>query len=302
MIFNNRVQDDFKNRLAEKAKIVNDSLRKIMLEQTGIEPHLKEAMEYMLFSEGKRLRGALVLWCCEVTYNGSYNEDALVAAVAIEMVHTYSLVHDDLPAMDDDDMRRGQPACHIKFDEPTAILAGDALLTLAFEIMAKQVTEAAVSSKMTGQLAEAAGASGMITGQMADLLAEKKEPDAEYLEYIHKNKTAKMFRAACQLGALAGKANLKQMRDLSDFGLKLGLSFQIADDILDIESTTKQLGKTAGKDEKSGKMTYPALVGIDEAKKIEEQLVTQAINDLEDFDISAEILRDLAKALLERTK
>lgn len=292
----------FKEELAVKAGLVDKCLENLLAEQTEIQPRLKDAISYTLHSGGKRLRGALVLWCCELVSGNECGSDALVAAAAIEMVHAYSLIHDDLPAMDDDDIRRGQPTCHVKFDEATAILAGDGLVTLAFELLAKEIEEASSAVKMVAALSEAAGVSGMISGQMADLEAERQLPDRQMLEYIHINKTAKMFRAACQLGALAAKANVEQMRALSEYGLKLGLSFQVADDILDINATSEQLGKTAGKDEEAGKMTYPALVGIEEARKIEKQLVDEALESLTVFDESADSLRELAAALLKRNK
>ncbi|MHC4755081.1 MAG: polyprenyl synthetase family protein [Planctomycetota bacterium] len=283
---------DFTDQLNEKAGIINETLERVLSDQDSIEANLREAMEYTLHSPGKRIRGALVLWSCEVA-SGEVNSDAESAAAAIEMVHTYSLIHDDLPAMDDDDLRRGRATCHKAFDEATAILTGDGLLTLSFEILAKEVEDPCISVKLIGQLAEAAGPGGMIAGQMADLRAEKAD---------HTNKTAKMFRAAAQMGAIAARADVRQLRALSEYGLKMGLGFQISDDILDVWGTSEQLGKTAGKDEKAGKMTYPALMGIERSRELEEQLAREAIECLELFGERADILRQLAKSLLKRKK
>jgi geranylgeranyl pyrophosphate synthase len=230
------------------------------------------------------------------------NHNAEIAAAAIEMVHTYSLVHDDLPAMDDDDFRRGLPTCHKVFDEATAILAGDALLTLAFEILAKEIDQPTIAVKLIGQLAQDAGPSGMIGGQMADLKAERTASGEQILEYIHTNKTAKMFRCAAAMGAICGGAGQKQFDCLCEYGLKIGLGFQIADDILDVSASSEQLGKTAGKDAKAAKCTYPAVVGIEKAKELAKKLADEAVAALEPFGKEADTLRQLAMALLERTK
>jgi geranylgeranyl diphosphate synthase type II len=291
---------DFNSLLQNKAEFVNNILRDQL---TGREMpgELKEALEYTLRTPGKRVRSALVLWCCELI-GGKANHNAEIAAAAIEMVHTYSLVHDDLPAMDDDDLRRGLPTCHKAFDEATAILAGDALLTLAFEILATEVDEPTIAVKLIGQLAQEAGPSGMIGGQMADLRAENGRGNEELLEYIHINKTAKMFRCASAMGAICGGAEKKQLDRLSEYGLKIGLGFQIADDILDVNASSKQLGKTAGKDAKAAKCTYPAVVGIEKARELEKKLADEAVAALGPFGEKADTLRQLAMALLKRTK
>jgi len=226
------------------------------------------------------------------------------------MVHTYSLVHDDLPAMDDDDLRRGLPTCHKAFDEATAILTGDALLTLAFEILAKETDEPTIAVKLISQLAQDAGPSGMIGGQMADIKTSMFDPGClsstqnrvSRIEYIHTNKTAKMFRCAAVMGAICGGAEKKQLDRLSEYGLKIGLGFQIADDILDVSASSEQLGKTVGKDAKAAKCTYPAVVGIEKARELENKLADEAMAVLEPFGKKADTLRQLAMALLERTK
>jgi geranylgeranyl pyrophosphate synthase len=251
----------------------------------------------------------MVLWCCEMV-SGKVNRDAEIAAAAIEMVHTYSLIHDDLPAMDDDDYRRGRLTCHKKFDEATAILAGDALLTLAFEVLAKEIKTPAMAARLIGELAEAAGPAGMVAGQMADLNYEKKDAGEKMLRYIHTNKTAKMFRCAAVMGGICGStllttggvANEKQLKRLREYGLKIGLGFQIADDILDVCGTSEELGKTSGKDARQGKQTYPAVVGLEKSKKLAEKIADEAVAALRPFGEKAESLRQLAESLLNRTK
>ena len=290
----------FNSQLNQKAQFVDDLLLQLLASRQ-IESRLKEALSYTLGAPGKRLRSALVLWCCELV-GGQVNHNAEIAAAAIEMVHTYSLVHDDLPAMDNDDLRRGLPTCHKAFDEATAILTGDALLTLAFEILAKETDDPAVAVKLISQLARDSGPSGMIAGQMADLKAEKAGGNKELLEYIHTNKTAKMFRCATAMGAICGGATDEQLQRLSEYGLKIGLGFQIADDILDVSASSEHLGKTAGKDAKAEKCTYPAIVGIEKARQLEQKLAEEAMAALIPFGRKADTLRQLAMALLKRTR
>jgi geranylgeranyl diphosphate synthase type II len=291
---------NFETRLRRKAQAVNFALKKI-LDFQQINDELKEALSYALGTPGKRVRSVLVLWCHEL-FKAQMDHNVEMASAAIEMVHTYSLIHDDLPAMDDDDLRRGVPTCHRAFDEATAILAGDALLTLAFEVLAREIDPPTMAIKLIGRLAHEAGPSGMIGGQLADLKAEKTESDLNNLEYIHTNKTAKMFRCAAAMGAICGGANKKQYDSLSDYGLKIGLSFQIADDILDVTASSEQLGKTAGKDVIAVKCTYPAVVGMKKAQEIQKKLTEEAVAALKPFGKKAETLRQLAFSLLERTK
>jgi geranylgeranyl pyrophosphate synthase len=292
---------DFDAELSQKAAMTEETLRHILADQTEIPHRLKEAMEYMLFSPGKKIRSAIVLWCSELI-SGQTSEAALLAAAAIEMVHTYSLIHDDLPAMDDDDCRRGRPSCHKQFDEATAILTGDALLTLAFEILTDGVEDPRVGVRMVRLLAQSAGPAGMIAGQMSDLQAEHTPGTMDLLRHIHNNKTARMFAAASGLGAIAGGATESQLEELLQYGLKVGLCFQIADDILDETAASEQLGKTAGKDKQQGKLTYPALVGLEESREIAEEMTRQALAAIEPFGSKAGILRQVAQRLLNRTK
>jgi len=309
---NQAVNSDFNTQLSEKAQFVNDTLSRLLDRQTDISRDLKEAIKYTLEAGGKRVRSALVLWCCELI-SGGVNRNAEIAAAAIEMVHTYSLVHDDLPAMDDDDFRRGLPTCHKAFDEATAILTGDALLTLAFEVLAKEIDEPAVAVRLIGELAQAAGPAGMIAGQMADLKAENSPRrfasqkrsnggSEKLLEYIHTNKTAKMFRCAAAMGAVCGAAKDNEFDRLCEYGAKIGLGFQIADDILDVCASSEHLGKTAGKDAKAAKCTYPAVVGLEKSRQLQKKLADEAVAVLEPFGRKADTLKNLAIALLKRTK
>jgi geranylgeranyl pyrophosphate synthase len=292
---------DFNASLAEKVQITNETLRQLLAGQQKVPEALQKSLQYTLSGPGKRIRSALVLWCCELIAEGD-NANARSAAAAMEMVHTYSLVHDDLPAMDNDDLRRGRPTCHKAFDEATAILTGDGLLTLAFEVLADRIDEPVLAVKLIGELARAAGPAGMIAGQVADLKAENTVGSVAMLEYIHTHKTAKMFRCAARMGALCGGATPEPLERLGQYGLKIGLGFQIADDILDVSASSEQLGKTAGKDIQAAKCTYPAVVGIEQAKELERNLAREAVALLEPFGRSAEVLRQLAVALLDRSK
>jgi len=294
------VEPEFFHKLRQKAEYINGRIKDLM---NGLEigRPMQEVIQYALEAPGKRIRSILVLWTCELVA-GRITPNADVAAVALEMVHTYSLIHDDLPAMDDDDLRRGRSTCHRAFDEAAAILAGDALQTLAFELLATRIDDAGTATALVRELARAAGPAGMIAGQAADIKAENTNGDMELLQYIHTHKTAQMFRCGARLGAICGGANTQQLALLSDYGLKIGLGFQIADDILDVSASSSQLGKTAGKDLAAGKMTYPALMGIDRARDLAQELAQEALDALVSFGQRAELLRQLALALLEREK
>ncbi len=292
---------DFATSLAEKAQIVNATLEEMIAKRPEIRNTIRDAMLYAIRTPGKRIRSGLVLWCSEVICD-RIDPDAKTAAAAVEMVHTYSLVHDDLPAMDNDDMRRGQPSCHRAFDEATAILAGDGLLTLAFEILTQEIDDPVMAIKLIRTLAEAAGPAGMIAGQMTDLESENLPGSLPVLQQIHVNKTAEMFAAAAAMGGICAGADDEQIGNLVEYGLKIGLCFQIADDILDVSGTSEHLGKTAGKDVKQGKITYPGVVGIEESRRIAKQLTAEAVGAIEPFGERGEVLRQLAAVLLERTR
>jgi len=295
------INKDFAVQLESKVRLVNEVISKVLSKPGWIAPELIEPVQYVLEGPGKRIRSAIVLWCCELIA-GQVNHNAEMAAAAIEMVHSYSLVHDDLPAMDDDDYRRGRLTCHKKFDEVTAILAGDALLTLAFEILVKDIDKPAVAVRLIGELAEAAGPAGMVAGQMADLKAENGQVSEEMLLHIHTNKTAKMFSCAAVMGGICGGADDRQLKCLREYGLKVGLGFQIADDILDVCGTSEQLGKTSGKDVGQGKATYPAVIGLEKSRKLAEKLAGEAVATLGPFGEKAVMLRRLVGSLLDRNK
>ena len=259
-------------------------------------------MRYSLFSGGKRIRPILALASGEAV--GATVERVLPFACALEMIHTYSLIHDDLPAMDDDDLRRGKPTNHTVFGEGMAILAGDGLLTEAFRVMAEGVlrngqNRAAVLRALR-EVATAAGATGMVGGQVADLEAESKKPTRARVEYIHTRKTAALIRAAVRAGALVGGARPAQCARLDRYGAALGLAFQIADDILDVEGSTDKTGKRAGRDAQLHKVTYPAAVGMDNAKRRARELLDEALEALKPLGLPAEPLRQIAAFIVER--
>jgi geranylgeranyl diphosphate synthase, type II len=263
---------------------------------------LYAAMRYSLFNGGKRVRPLLAYAACEAL--GGAPERANAAACAVELIHAYSLVHDDLPAMDDDDLRRGQPTTHIAFDEACAILAGDGLQSLAFEVLsdaAHNPHDADLRLAMLSALARAAGPAGMVGGQAIDLGSVGQTLDQNALEIMHRHKTGALIEASVQLGALAsGRADEHALKALHIYARAIGLAFQVQDDILDVESDTATLGKTQGKDQAHDKPTYPALLGLDAAKAYALELRDQALHALRPFDQTAEPLRDLARYIVER--
>jgi geranylgeranyl diphosphate synthase type II len=263
---------------------------------------LYQAMRYSLFNGGKRVRPLLVYAACEAL--GGDPERADGAACAVELIHAYSLVHDDLPAMDDDDLRRGQPTTHKAFDEACAILAGDGLQTLAFEVLAdarRNPQNPQLRLSMISTLARAAGPAGMVGGQAIDLGSVGLKLDRDALELMHRHKTGALIEASVQLGALAsGRADADNLASLSQYARAIGLAFQVQDDILDVESDTATLGKHQGADIARDKPTYPALLGMDAAKAYALELRDQALHALRPFDIAAEPLRELARYIVER--
>jgi geranylgeranyl diphosphate synthase type II len=262
---------------------------------------IHRAMRYSLLSGGKRLRPLL---CCAASEAcGGTARAALPAACAVEMVHAYSLIHDDLPCMDDDDLRRGKPTSHVVFGEGIAVLAGDALLTEAFAVLAKAKPRARHSATdLVAELARAAGSRGLIAGQVADLEAEGRKPTEPALYFIHAAKTGMLLRAALKLGAMCGGATSAQLAALDRFGFALGLAFQIQDDILDATQSAKKLGKTAGKDAASGKMTFPALYGLEKSQALAARWTEEAVRSLKPFGPRAKILRGLAAMILRRDR
>jgi geranylgeranyl diphosphate synthase type II len=270
---------------------------------------LAEAMGYSLFAPGKRLRPLLTVLACEAV--GGTMSVALPAASAVEMIHTYSLIHDDLPAMDDDDLRRGQPACHKVYGEALAILAGDALLTAAFEVLAGGYSSQ-VAAVCCLELARASGSTGMVAGQVLDLAAEERialsyEPNLAFLRQIHRRKTGALIRVALRLGVYVGMGDLSEstaaaVERMDCFGEAFGLAFQVTDDLLDVESTTERTGKRVGKDAVRGKLTYPGLLGIAASREHARELVAEAIGAVQGFGTAGETLVELAKAVIDRDR
>ena len=293
---------DLKAYLEEKRGLVNRALEAYLPAVRGPAFRVVQAMHYSLFAGGKRLRPILCLAAAEAV--GGDAGEALPVACALEMIHTYSLIHDDLPAMDDDDLRRGQPTCHKKFDEATAILAGDGLLTEAFHTLAAAAPRfegrEAVLLEVTELLAKAAGYQGMVGGQMLDLMAEGRRVTLKELETIHRLKTGALLTVATRAGALVGGGNRVEVTALTSFGERFGLAFQVTDDLLDVEGTTAELGKPVGSDEKRGKATYPALLGLEASRQWAQRLVEEAVAILSPFQDRAAPLRELAEYLLVR--
>ncbi|NOT00793.1 MAG: polyprenyl synthetase family protein [Phycisphaerales bacterium] len=263
-----------------------------------LSPRLMEAMRYSALAGGKRLRPYLLTRCCEVC--GGSADDAFPAAAAIECVHAFSLVHDDLPAMDNDDLRRGRPTNHKQFGEAAAILAGDGLLALAFELVTRCPVEPSRVVAVVAELARGTGWLGMIGGQMADIDGQSQAPSRELSEYIHERKTAALFQSACRIGAIvAGAADESQVA-VGSFGRCLGHAFQIADDLLDVTSTSEQMGKGVGKDAKAGKQTFPAVWGVDESVEVARRAAERAVESLSPFGPEADDLRALASYVIQR--
>ncbi|WP_147164363.1 polyprenyl synthetase family protein [Pararhodospirillum oryzae] len=290
--------------MAAEAQAVNDHLDSLMPTSGDPEDRVVEAMRYASLDGGKRLRPFLVLQSAGLF--SVARTCALNVAAAIEMVHCYSLVHDDLPAMDNDDLRRGRPTTHRAYDEATAILAGDALLTKAFEVLALGGTHAdpAVRSDLVLELALASGGRGMVGGQMIDLMAERGlldgVQDVAAITRMHTMKTGRLISFSTIAGAILGKAPRPLRHALAAYAHDLGLAFQIADDLLDVEGSTATLGKTAGKDQAAGKSTFVSLLGLDRAREQARALSEQAVGHLDVFDEKADLLREVARFVVER--
>jgi geranylgeranyl diphosphate synthase type II len=287
--------------LSERIQLVEAYLEQHMPQETIYPEKIHEAMRYSVFAGGKRLRPVLTIAACEAV--GGTAAAVLPAACALELIHTYSLVHDDLPAMDNDDYRRGRLTNHKVYGEAMAILAGDGLLTLAFNFIAKNLPAGADPAKVVAvirEVSEAAGTLGMIGGQVVDMESENKQTSLETLNYIHHHKTGALFKAAVRAGGiLAGAANL-QLAALTDYAENLGLAFQITDDILDVEGDSALLGKPVGSDEKNNKATYPALIGLEQSKKMAEKYVAMAGESLRIFGENGRYLKEIATYLLDR--
>lgn len=294
---------ELKPYIKQKNQIIDAALER-MLQDSHSSKTLVKAMKYSLMAGGKQIRPVLCLAACEAV--GGVPEDALTAACALEMIHTYSLIHDDLPAMDDDELRRGKATCHIAFNEATAILAGDALLTLAFEVLSSvqfnDGNQAFRWLKVIRLISEAAGYQGMIQGQMLDIASEGIKLSADELETMHLLKTGALIETSLACGALLGGADRRQTDLLSDYGRKIGLAFQVADDILNVEGNPELMGKAVGTDRQRDKSTYPSVLGIQAAREFSKKLVQEALQALETFDKQADPLRGIARYIIERKR
>lgn len=291
------MQATLKEYLHQKQKVVDEGLESYLPPDTPDFPLIHASMRYSVFAGGKRLRPVLAILASEVC--GGALENILPAACALEMIHTYSLIHDDLPAMDDDDFRRGKPSNHKQFGEAIAILAGDALLTLAFYVIASATAQKNYVAPLVQELSYASGTAGMVGGQVLDILSEGKSYEMPQLERIHLCKTAALIQSATRMGAIASGVDRSVVQQFGIYGKHLGLAFQIQDDILDVQGSLAELGKTPQKDQAQGKLTYPALVGIEEAQKMalkQSQLAIESLGTLP----NTRYLIDLAEYVVQR--
>ena len=293
---------DIKAYLARKKDIIDKTLEKLVPPAKTFPPVIHEAMRYSLFAGGKRVRPVLAIAAAEAV--GAATADLLPVAGALEIIHTYSLIHDDLPAMDDDDLRRGRPTCHKAYGEAIAILAGDGLLTMAFEVLSDprrlKSIQARTMVSMIREIAVASGVFGMVGGQVVDIQSENKEIDFPTLEYIHTHKTGALIRASVRVGALYAKAGKRQFAALTRYGEMAGLAFQIVDDILDVTGKQEELGKDIGSDLEKGKKTFPSFLGLEESRRRAEEVVGEALDALKGFGRKADPLRELAKYIINR--
>ena len=294
---------NLKDYLDNRSALVDQGMEKYLPGGDRMPQSLHQSMRYSVFAGGKRLRPILLIAACEAV--GGSAKDVLHAACALEMIHTYSLVHDDLPAMDDDDFRRGRPTNHKVYGEATAILAGDALLTEAFRLLADAKANSGIPAEKALRvieiLARYAGSQGMVGGQVVDMESEGKEIDFPTLEYIHTHKTGALILASIQIGALLGGGDEEQVAALTRFGGAAGLAFQIADDILDVVGEQTELGKDIGSDEERGKATYPALLGVPEARVRARELCDIAVDALAPLGDDAATLQSLARYIIDRS-
>lgn len=294
---------DLKSYLKERCTIVDEALERHLPRESELPVSVHRSMRYSIFAGGKRIRPVLMLASCEAV--GGTLDLALPAACAMEMIHTYSLIHDDLPAMDDDDFRRGRPTNHKVFGEAIAILAGDALLTEAFILMSSPEYAAKVGASrllpVIHEIGFCAGSRGMVGGQVVDMESEgQKDIDLATVQYIHTHKTGALMKASVKAGAILGGAEGDALAAMTRYGEAIGLAFQIADDILDIEGTTEQIGKDAGSDQARGKATYPAVMGLADSKRRAQELVEIALESLAPFGEKAEPLREIARYIVSR--
>jgi geranylgeranyl diphosphate synthase type II len=289
-----------KSTLATYANIVETELNRILPPISDVPSRIHESVRYSIFAGGKRIRPILCLMTFQMLSEKKI-ETALPQACALEMIHTYSLIHDDLPAMDNDDLRRGKPTNHKQFDEATAVLAGDALLTFAFEHLSTQIKDPKIAIQSIKNLSQAIGTHGMIGGQVLDMLGEKiQNPTIDDVEQIHKRKTGALLQSSMVLGAIAAEADQTILKVISSIGEKLGIVFQIADDILDLESTAEVLGKTVKKDLAVNKITYPRVLGVKTSKIKSQEIVSEIMKQLDQFGEKSKLLKTLTQFIIDR--
>jgi geranylgeranyl diphosphate synthase type II len=292
---------DLNNYLKEKRKLVDGFLRKYLSakkRRKDCPENLSEAMSYALTAGGKRVRPILAIASYEAA--GGKSESIIPVASAIELIHTYSLIHDDLPAMDNDDFRRNKPTTHKVFGEAGAILAGDALLTDAFNIISGVDAKPTLLIKVINELSYGSGPEGMVGGQSVDLLLEGKKANKKELLYIHTHKTGALMRASIRIGAMMAGASPAKLKALTLYGEKIGLAFQVVDDILDVTGTMEEMGKPTGSDNAKGKNTYPSIFGLEESRRIAEKLANDSLKALNGFNKKAEPLKEISKYILSR--
>jgi geranylgeranyl diphosphate synthase type II len=290
---------DIGQYIDSRKKLVDARLEKLLRHRDRVPERLSEAMRYSILPGGKRVRPILLL--AIVNLFGKPDEEGMIPACAVEMIHAFSLIHDDLPCMDDDDIRRGMPTVHKQFDEATAVLAGDALLTEAFLILSRFKPEVpGLSSAMIAELASAAGVEGMIGGQLTDIDSEGREPTGRLVEFIHARKTAALMSACAKLGAMAAQQPEEDARNMARFGFDLGLAFQIVDDVLDVVGDDRILGKRAQKDLERGKVTYPAFCGTEKSMTRAREMIRSALGQLEPYGEDAQILREISNFVVDR--
>lgn len=291
-----------KQILEQGQRTIDQALEKLLPAPTQRPESIHQAMRHSVFAGGKRLRPVLCMEAARMIA-ARLPEGIEELGSALEMLHTYSLIHDDLPALDNDDLRRGKPTCHVVYGEAIAILAGDALQTQAYEVLARLKCSAEARVKIIEEIARGTGTvDGMIGGQVKDLEAERQKPDPATLEYIHRSKTGALITASLVSGGFYANGSISEIQRLRDFGRSIGLAFQIVDDVLDVTQSSEQLGKTAGKDTASEKATYPALFGLEESIKKADALVASGCNALDSFGNRADTLKELARFLIQRKK
>ncbi|NLL12282.1 MAG: polyprenyl synthetase family protein [Fibrobacter sp.] len=286
---------DLKEYSKKVSHVTDATLDKVLPAETTYPDSIHRLMRYSTFAGGKRIRPCLLMATYEACGGNFEDEHPRLASAALEMFHTFSLIHDDLPCMDDDDFRRGKPTAHRAFNEALAVLGGDALCIAAFEVLTRTGRVDIIA-----EIAGALGTRGMLGGQVVDLESEGKEVTREVVEYIHLNKTAALICSSIRIGAMLANASQEVLDKLTSFGKRVGLAFQVADDILDEESTTEQLGKDAGSDRENGKATFPAICGMEQSKKYAQQLIDQACSDIEFLGEKGQLLSDLARYIITR--